>query len=503
MDLDVSSGRAEAYALDEPVSLRTKVFDGLRAVGLSTASIAVLKLVQLIVLARILAPDSFGVMTMAAVVMGLLGHLAEIGGGAVVVHRQSLSARELNALFWVGLTIGAVAMLLVIVTSSAIAHHFSEPRLVAVLWVMSCTLVVNSIGLPYRSLLERDLAFRTVATIELLGVLIGVTVAVSMAYLGIGLMSLAWGLLSTSIVNASLYVISGWRRWRPQMAFSTQSLAPNFAFGANLSGQRLLNYVTANTDYFLIGTFLGSEALGFYSVAYNLANLPSSHVNALLGRVSYPALARMQEDVSRMRTGYLKLQEISGLVNAPLLVGLAALANVVIPVALGDSWQPAVPLLQMLCLVGLGRAIGGTVGPLLLARGRPDLGLRWSFLVVVLQTPLLYVGLLMGGALGVATGFVIAQALLVILNYVILIRTLIGPCLRSYALAVLPPLAIAALMGGIVLVAGATLASHMKPIPILVIQIAVGATLYIGSLRVFRPSLLHEAKEAVRYRAIS
>lgn len=471
------------------MSLRLQVRDAVRSVALGSGATALLKLAQLVVLGRLLSASDFGVMTMATVAIGLFANLAEIGAGSVVVHRQSMSRRELDALFWIGLTIGVLGLGILMAASGVIAAHFSEPRLVEVLAVAGLQLPLNAFITPYRSLLERDLAFRTIATIESVSAAVGVATAISMAMTGVGLLSLPAGVASSSGCSALLFFLAGRANWTPGLSFSHESLAGSFRFGTALAGQRLLNYLTSNADYLLVGSVLGSKALGLYTIAYTLANLPSSHVNSLLNRVSFPALARIQTDLPRTRDAYLRLQRISSLVNAPLMGLMAAAAPIGLPLLLGAEWIPAVPLLQILCIVGLARSIAGTVGPLLLAQGRPDLGLRWAALVVVIQLPCLYAGVTFGGAVGVTLGFATSQLLLLWLNYLLLVRTLIGPCGGPYAAAVAWPILFAAAGGGVI---AAVAWLPIPDLPKLVLAVIAGSATYALSIWLLRPDVVRD-----------
>ena len=196
--------------------------------------------------------------------------------------------------------------------------------------------------------------------------------------------------------------------------------------------------MTANVDFLLIGSFLGAQPLGYYTLAYNIANLPSTRINAVASRVLFPTFARIQNDPPRLKRAYLKLQELTALINFPLLFGIVIVASNGIPVLFGPSWEPAVLLVQILSIVGMGRAISGTIGPLLLAQGRTDLGLKWSLLLVAIQVPGLLAGVLARGAIGVAVAFACLQVVYAFLNYPILVRTLIGPSLREYFSAMWP-----------------------------------------------------------------
>src|SRR5690349_13861980 len=328
--------------------------------------------------------------------MGVLWHLLEIGAGSVVVHRQAMSDRALSALFWVGLAIALAIVTLLQLAAPLLAAYFHEPGLEGVLRWLSLVPLIGQFGVPYRSVLQRDLRMGRVAAVEVTATLAGFCGAIGAARAGWGVQALVVAQLLTAATTSLLFVAQGWRAWRPGLQLEHASLRDDVQFGARLAAQRLVNYVYGNVDSFLIGALLGSQPLGHYSMAYNLANMPGATVNGLLGRVAFPALAATQDDLARTRANYLRIHQASLLVNAPLVLGLAVVAPLAIPVLLGPAWTSTVTLLQVLCAVGLARCIGGTVGPLLLARGRPDLGLRWSVLMLALQVPAILTGLTFG-----------------------------------------------------------------------------------------------------------
>jgi O-antigen/teichoic acid export membrane protein len=468
------------------MELKRQVFLGVKASGLGSLVVGGLRMLQLFVLARLVAPEAFGIFAMTGIVLGLATHLLEIGAGAVVVQRQSLSAEALSNLFWVGLGTGICALLLLLFAAPLLAALFGEPRLEDALRWLSPVPLLTQVGLPYRSVLERDLRMGRLASIEIVAALASVAVAISAALAGGDLAALVASHLLGAAVASSLYVSQGWRSWRPRLRIEARAIAGEIRFGANLAAQRLVNYVTANVDFLLVGTFGGSGTLGHYSMAYNLANLPSTHINRLFGRVAFPALARTQDDLTRTRANYLRIQQTSMLVNGPLVLGLAAVAPLAVPTVLGPTWTPSVPLLQVLCAVGLARCIGGGAGPLLLARGRPDLGLRWALLMAALHAPALIAGFHFGGALGVAVAFAVAQAIAVYLSYRLLVRALLGQCgpafIRSAVLPCTPAVAMAALVAGL-----GSLMTGVAPAAALCAQIAFGVIAYGALVFIFYP----------------
>jgi PST family polysaccharide transporter/lipopolysaccharide exporter len=190
------------------------------------------------------------------------------------------------------------------------------------------------------------------------------------------------------------------------------------------------------------------------------------------------------------------MQEFTSMFNIPLLLGMAVVAPVAIPLIFGVSWTPSVLLLQILVIVGLSRAVGGTVGALLLARGKPELGFKWSILIVCIQLPGIYAGVLSGGTVGVAVAFAVLACVYLVLNYVILIRNLLGPCMRDYFMAIWPFFLMSAIMAGVMIGVTAVL-SHMSPPFLLIFQAGAGLAVYLVLLWHKKKPLLLEATQLV------
>jgi O-antigen/teichoic acid export membrane protein len=182
-------------------------------------------------------------------------------------------------------------------------------------------------------------------------------------------------------------------------------------------------------------------------------------------------------------------------VNAPILIGCAALSDKLVPILLGQQWGAAVPLLQILCIVGLGRAMGNPIGSLLLARGRADLGFYWNFGAMMLQVPIVYIGASLGGAVGVAYGVVAVQIVLLVAKYTFLVRPLIGPCLWGYMHSLLKPTAVALVMGIVVILMG--WAWPRIGVLTLALQIAIGAIIYISMTVLLEREHMTELKVAL------
>jgi O-antigen/teichoic acid export membrane protein len=476
--------------------LEGKLLAGVKSSGATAALISVLQLVQLVLLARLLAPLEFGLMGMANVVIGCATLVADLGIGTAIIHRQGISNDSLSGLYWLNHLSGIAVFFAIWALTPVIINVYGEPRLAKVIFLLSFLFLIVPIGQQFQVLLEKALEFRRLANIEIRAAVIGITVAVAMGFFQRDVVALIGGTLAGAGAKAAMLAAIGWKEWPPSLNFRWQDLKNFVAFGLHHSGQRSANYITGNVDFFLIGSFLGAQALGYYHVAYNLATLPAAKINAVLARVFFPAFALVQDDIGKVKRGYLQMQEFTSMFNIPLLLGMAVVAPVAIPLIFGVSWTPSVLLLQILVIVGLSRAVGGTVGALLLARGKPELGFKWSILIVCIQLPGIYAGVLSGGTVGVAIAFAVLACVYLVLNYVILVRNLLGPCMRDYFKAIWPFFLMSAIMAGVMIGVTAVL-SHLSPPFLLIFQAGAGLAVYLVLLWHKKKPLLLEATQLV------
>lgn len=457
--------------------------------GSSTVLTSITQAVKLVVLARLLPPEDFGVVGMAMVVIACAGIAADLGLGGAVIQRDEVPPRLLSSLFWLSLVSGVLLAAGLAAASSWIALLFHEPRVAPVLSGLALLFVVQPLGALHQALAEKGLRFRRLAAIDVAASTAGSAAGIAAALSGLGVAALVLDPLSAAATRAGLLLATTREGWRPRWVFDRRGLRGYLTFGLLSVGQRTANYVTANVDYALVGGFLGASALGVYKMAYELATLTPGRLNLVVSRVFFPVLARVASDRNRFRAAFLRMQETATLLGAPIVTGIGLVAPLAIPGLLGARWLPAVPLVRILCLAGLCRVIGGTIGPALLAAGRPDLGLRWSLLVVAIQVPVLALAVSRGGTVAVAWAIAALQLLYVVLNYRFLVRTLFGPCLAAFARANLPAVALSATMAAGV--AGAAAATgELGWRTALTIEVAVGAAVYLALVLTFKRRII-------------
>jgi O-antigen/teichoic acid export membrane protein len=419
---------------------------GAKWTSFSAIITAIIQFCQLLILARLLKPEDFGLMAMVMVVIGFAQTYADLGVSAAIIHRQDATRTELSSLYWLNIVSGICLFLLMWVITPLIVLLFREPRLKALAEVISLGFLITPIGVQFQVLLEKTLRFDILARQEIITSILGLLVTIFLAWLGYGVWALVWGQLSAATAKTVLLVRTGWQEWAPSLRFKFEDLYGYLSFGMYQMGERTINYLNSRFDQLLIGCLLGPQSLGYYSFACNLVMQPISRINPVLTKVAFPIFAKIQGDDNRLRVGYFSVQRVLSTVNFPILVGLSAVAPLFVPVVFGNQWHPAITLVQILAFVALIRATGNPVGSLLLAKGRADVGFRWNAILMIAQIPGIAAGAYFGGSVGVCIALLILQLCYLWLGYLLLIRRFLGPCLKAYVETIAPPFVLSIIM---------------------------------------------------------
>lgn len=482
------------------MSLRRQALTGVTWTSLATIGSVGAQMLQLVVLARLLRPDDFGLMGMALIVIGFAQAYADVGISAAIVHHQHVSREQLSSLYWLNLAVGASIFAVLWLGSPLIASFFHEPRLVPLLHGVSAVFLLLPLGKQFEILLQRDLRFDLLARQDIAAAVAGAAAAVAGAVAGLGVWALVLGTVTTVATRTALLLWVGLREHCPMLHFRWADLDRFVGFGAYQMGERTVNYVAERLDQLLIGSLLGATTLGFYNFAFNLTGQPVSRINPIVTKVAFPIFCRVQDDASRLQRGYLTIVKLVTSVNAPLLLGLVAVAPLLVPTVFGVQWTASVALVQVLALVALLRSVGNPTGSLLLSRGRADLGFAWNVCLLLVSAPAIWLGAHAGGALGVAFALLGVQIVIAPVSYVALVRPMMGACARAYLLAVMRPTALALLMATIV-AAMAGVIRLSVPAMLLVGQVVAGGAAYALLLWRFERATLDDLRAAVLGRA--
>ena len=363
-----------------------------------------LQLFALIIQAKYIPPMDFGLLGMATIATGFLSVFTDLGTSSVIIKHQGNSRILFSTLFWTNVFVGFLSFSTLIFLSPLIGKFYNEPRVNTVLMVLSFSFLISGMNSTHRATLEKELEFNTLAKIDISVAILSTIIGITLAVLGFGV----WSLVSQTLSTVTITSIFLWNfsKWRPEFLFSLNYLKTVSSFSLNISAFNILNYIVRNADNLLVGRFLGSQALGYYSLAYRLMLFPIQNIAGLIGKVLFSILSKIQNDDFRIKKVYLKTVSVICLITFPLVICIFVLAEPLVITFLGEKWKPIIKLLMILSPLGILQSVAITVGYIYQIKGRTDWLFRWGLLTSILAIISFFIGL-PWGVNGVAISYTI------------------------------------------------------------------------------------------------
>lgn len=436
-----------------------------------------------IILARLIAPEQFGLYAMAAV----FGHIASITvdpgiSDAIVSKQHTTSNNLLSTSFWLSITAGlltAVSLLLLSPLAGALYSSTVVPDLIIALAVGA---FIESLGTAAHGLLRKTLKFAHISITQIIAELGASIIPIVLAYHGWGVWALVVQYISRRAITAVLYI--SFANTRLPRRFSLADVKLLRSFAQNLTVAKILNYVRRKADDFIVGSVLGNASLGYYDKAYSIFLRPIGTISSFVNPVAHSGLAAHAQSTASARRIYLTV--LSG--NISIFLPLAALLFIyrqeLVLLTIGPNWLPVVPLLGIFAITFITDPIDKLHTTVLKAMDRTDITLRTTLFTL----PLFIIGFTIGaqfGVLGVAVGFVTCSIVLTSWRtYETAVCIKVRP--QFYLKNLLPPTVYA--LTFVILLATFILASHFLDLPAYVENLAVApATIAYLSLHYFRP----------------
>ena len=435
---------AFAAVAAEPGTLRPAIRRGLIWKGSSQALSQVVRLIVTLVFARVLAPHDYGLVSMALVFSGVVFLFTDFALGTALVQRSQLSEEDRSTAFWCTVGLGGMCSVVGLVAAGEVAAFYGEPRIRLLFAVLALGFFLSSLGATHSALLTRAMDFRSLEIAAMAGTVAGATAGVAAAAGGAG----PWAIVLQQLVTATVLVTLLWRfsPWRPRLIVSWASLRSLGGFSANIVGTRLCFYCFRNVDNLLVGRFLGAAPLGLYALAYTIALAPVGRVVDPIREVLFPVFARNQDDGARLAGVWLRTTALVAAFVVPAMLGLAIVAPDLVPTLLGARWRSAVPVVQILALVGALQSFTVLNSVVLPAIDRTSTLLRAAVATLALSVAGFAIGL-HWGIVGVAVGYAAANVVIVPL-YTGLTARALGTRLAAVVPAFLPGMTAAGLMVG-------------------------------------------------------
>jgi O-antigen/teichoic acid export membrane protein len=396
------------------VSIRTRVMRGLTWTALAQLINATITFAVSVALARLLAPQDFGLMAMAVGAQSIIAALVELGLAALIIRTPHISEAQLNGLFRVRLVIGALQAALTYWLAPAVAAFFEHPEITPVLRSLIWVGVVASFSAIPDALLRKRLEFRMLTLAAICSSVTAGALGVAMAWAGFGL----WSLVAQYIASALVAAILLWHaaRWLPRGRADYSAITQQRSYVLNTYGLNMLGSLVGQGDRVILGRLLGAGSLGLYMRGLGLGQQLQAMVGTVAEQVGFPSLSAISADAQRLKSGFLEIVAMMAGVLTPVMFALAVLAQPLVVLLFGEQWAAAAPVVPFIALGLLCNAINITWDWLLRALGRPDILLRWGLFDGGLRIAGVAAGAAVGDVVGAAIGFLATAAPLLLLR---------------------------------------------------------------------------------------
>jgi O-antigen/teichoic acid export membrane protein len=367
-----------------------------------------LRIVSMVVMARLLDPKDYGLFAMVTAVTGFYVLFMNAGLSSATIQKATITDEQISTLFWINLLVGATLGLLCLATAPILVNFYHEPRLYWVTVVMAAAFLFGAAGVQHCALLERQLRYVVVTVIENLAQLVSMSVGIGMAIAGFGY----WALVGASIVAPVIWTGCMWAitAWVPGMPRRKVAIKSMLRFGGTITLNRSIVYIAYNLEKVLLGRFWGADVLGIYGRAYQLINIPTENLNGAIGDVAFAALSRVQNDPVRLKSYFLKSYSLVNSLTIPITIFCAFFAEDIILVALGPKWHAVVPIFRLLSPTIFIFAAINPLGWLLMSIGLQERTLKIALVIAPLVISAYVIGLPYGPS-GVAMGYSAAMTL--------------------------------------------------------------------------------------------
>lgn len=373
------------------------------------------QIVSALVLARLLGPASYGIISVASIYIVLVTLLLDQGLSAALVQRPQLASRAAGATVTLNQLTAVVLGVLTWLVAPLVAAFFAVSELTLVLQVLAVALPIKAIGIVPRAMLSRELKFRGIAISDIAGAAVGAVCGVAAALLGAGYFAVVYQVVATDIV-AGLILLVAARGPAPNLHLA--DVRPLLRFSMGVFGVNALAYFSRNIDNILVGRFLGVTALSLYGMAYRVLAVPVMLFGQTVNRVMFPVFSRTSADRDLVSGNLLKSMHVLSMLVVPVMVFTACASPLLVHLVLGDAWAEAAPLLSVLAIAGARETIFFIAPSLMRGMGQAGLNLRYEILATVTQVTGIVVGLQFGlvwVAVGYAAGgFLLTPVLLII-----------------------------------------------------------------------------------------
>lgn len=394
-------------------SMKQSTINGVKWGVIEKLSVQGVRFILGILMARILSPGDYGVISMITIFIVISETFVDSGFSMALVRLKDQKAEDYSTVFYCNLAISFICYALLYVLAPFIADFFKTEIITPVLRLLSLTVIINSVMAVYVAKITIGLDFKALSIRAFLSSVISGGIGIILAYNGYGVWALVYQTIASSVINC-LFIIF-YCRWWPGFSFSKESFHKLFSFGKNILVVNIINRVYNNMTSIVIGRFFNAKMLGYYDRGVSLATFPVDNANGILSKISLPILAKVQDDNTRLLNAYRKYIALSSFIIFFCCCLLASQAKSVVLMLFTSKWSDSIIYLQIYSFAIMFDHISTINLTLLQVKGRSDLFLRIELWKKVISITILFISIPFG-VIGICISKVIYTQIAIMFN---------------------------------------------------------------------------------------
>lgn len=432
----------------------------------------VVALVVSIILARILSPDEYGIISIVMVFITIANVFVNSGFGQALIQKKEADSADFSSVFYFSIVFTVIIYIILFFAAVPIARFYNMPILIPVLRVLSLSIPIMGINSVQQAYVARKMEFKKFFWATFIGTCISAVVGIVMAYQGFGV----WALVAQNLTNAVIdtIVLQFSIDWIITREFSLKKIVGLLSYGWKLLVQSLVLQLYSSLRNLLIGKVYTAKDLSFYSKGNQFPDLISTNIDTAINTALFPAMSKNQDSSERVKQMARKTNSFTSYIMSPILIGFMAIATPFIRILLTDKWLPCVPYLRIACIILLFRSPQSAIIQAVKAVGKSDQLLKFDipvrvFAIIVLIISLRY------GVLIFAMSEIVTTIFGMVL-YMIMAKKSVNYHFGEVCADFLTNVAISAVMGGVIFAVGSFM--NGGDFLVLVVQCVLGVLIY-------------------------
>lgn len=431
-------------------------------------------LVVSIVLARLLEPENYGVISIVMIFITFCDAIVSGGFGNAIVQKKDADELDVNTMLCCSVATSFLLYLIIFCAAPFIADFYEMDIIRSILRVLGLRLLISGVNSIQRAWIQKRMLFKRFFISTSFGTIISAIVGIVMAYIGMGAWALVAQYLTNSFIDTTVLLITN--DWKPRLQFSWVRAKNMLSYGWKVLVTTVVYTIEGDLRSLIIGKKFGSADLAYYDQGKKFPNLLVTNINTSISNVMFPVLSENQNDLIRLKQMCRRAVRVGIYLLSPLLIGLIGVADTFVVAVLSAKWVPCIPFLRILTLVFLVRPFTTTCQQSILSVGRSDVTLKIEIIVNAVAIGILFYSVfILESVIGIAIGTLFAEGVSMVM-FMYYENKIIRYSYKEQLQDLLPSLTMSTLMGGFVYLL------HFLPLHeglVLIIQIVIGAAFYL------------------------